>query len=61
MKDEKVKKLPKIIVHAGIEEELEEKYFPKSHEKKILDKTMKDPELFEEQLKEKLRKCMIKK
>jgi hypothetical protein len=44
-----------------VSEELEKKFFPRSHEKKMREKMMKDPKLFEEHLKEKLRKCMVKK
>ena len=44
-----------------VSEELEKKFFPRSHEKKMREKMMKDPVLFEEHLKEKLRKCMVKK
>jgi glycine cleavage system pyridoxal-binding protein P len=60
MKDEKAKELLEKIDAASIEE-LERKLFPKSHERKNREKAMKDPKLFEEHLKEKLRKCMIKK
>jgi hypothetical protein len=61
MNDQKGEKLPKKIKNEQIEEELEKKFFPKSHEKKNQEKAMKDPKIFEEQMKEKLRKCLVKK
>jgi hypothetical protein len=42
------------------EEEFEKKFFPRSHERKKREKVMKEPKLFEEELKKKLRKCLIK-
>lgn len=42
------------------EEEFEEKFFPRSHERKKREKMMKEPKLFEEELKEKLCRCLIK-
>ncbi len=56
-----VKNLPGKRDVARFNEELEKKFFPRSHEKKMREKMMKDPKLFEEHLKEKLRKCMVKK
>jgi hypothetical protein len=44
-----------------VEEALERKFFPRTYEKTIREKAMRDPVLFEERLKEKLRKCMMKK
>jgi hypothetical protein len=61
MNDEKGKRFREKIGNKQIEEELEKKFFPKSHEKKNHEKAMKDPKIFEEQLKEKLRRCLIKK
>ena len=60
MRDEKIKNLLLKRDTVRVREELEKKFFPRSHEKKIRDKAMKDPKLFEEHLKEKLRKCMVK-
>ncbi len=59
MKDKK-KRTPKELEDVIIGEEIERKYFPKSHEREKREKTMKDPELFEKDLKDKLRKCLIK-
>ena len=61
MRDETVKDLSGKRDIARVNEELEKKFFPRSHEKKMREKVMKDPKLFEEHLKEKLRKCMVKK
>ncbi|MDD1673076.1 MAG: hypothetical protein LUP99_01545 [Methanomicrobiales archaeon] len=61
MKDEKGERLPEKIEFARIEEELERKFFPYTHEKKKREKAMKDPKIFEERLKERFRKCLIKK
>jgi hypothetical protein len=55
------KKLATKLESTRIEEELEEKFFPHTHEKKKQERAMKNPELFETQLKEKLRKCLVKK
>jgi hypothetical protein len=41
-------------------EEFEKKFFPQSLEKQQRKKIMNEPKLFEEQLKQKLRKCLIK-
>ena len=61
MNEQNGKKPPKKLKNEQIEEELEKKFFPKCHEQKNQEKAMKDPKIFEEQLKEKLRKCLIKK
>ena len=61
MNDQKEEKLPKKFKNEQIEEELEKKFFPKCHEKKNQEKAMKDPKIFEEQMKEKLRRCLTKK
>jgi hypothetical protein len=61
MRDENIQNLLEKRDIARVKEELEKKFFPKSHEKKIREKVMKDPKLFEEYLKEKLRKCVTKK
>ncbi len=61
MNDKKRKGLHGRIENIGIEEELERKFFPKTHELKKQEKAMKDPKIFEERLTEKLRKCMIRK
>ncbi len=44
-----------------VEDELERKFFPKTYEKKNREKAMKDPKVFEERLKKKLRKCIEEK
>ena len=61
MSDKKGKGLREKVEDTRIEDELERKFFPKTHEMKKQEKAMKDPMIFEEQLTEKLRKCMIKK
>jgi len=61
MNDQKGEKPPKKLKNEQIEEELEKKFFPKCYARKIEEKAMKDPKIFEEQMKEKLRKCLIKK
>ena len=58
MKNTKGEKFQQIIGKSRMEEEFEKKYFPRSHKKKKQEKAMEDPKIFEEQLKEKLRKCL---
>jgi hypothetical protein len=61
MKDEKGKRFQNSVNDARSEEEFEKKFFPITHEKKKREKAMRDPKIFEERLKEKLLKCLIKK
>jgi hypothetical protein len=61
MKDEKQKRFQDKVEDDRIKEELERKFFPVTHEKKKRERAMQDPKIFEEWLKEKLRKCLIKK
>ena len=61
MSDKKGKGLREKVEDTRIEDELERKFFPKTHEMKKQEKAMKDPAIFEEQLTEKLRRRMIKK
>lgn len=61
MSDKTEKSPQKELGDIMVEEEIERKYFPKSHERKRREKAMKDPDIFEKELKEKLRKCLIKK
>ncbi len=60
MNNKKGEKFQQMIGKNQVKEELEKKYFPRSHAKKKQEKMMEDPKVFEEQLKEKLRKCLVK-
>jgi hypothetical protein len=55
---ENAKKEPKIVCHS--ENEFEEIYFPRSHERKSREKGLSEPELFETQLVRQLRDCLQK-
>ncbi len=61
MNNKKGEKFQQMIGKNQVKEEFEKKYFPRSHAKKKQEKMMEDPKVFEEQLKEKLRKCLVKK
>ncbi len=61
MSDKKRKGLREKVEDTRIKDELEKKFFPKTHEIKKQEKAMKDPQIFEEQLTEQLRKCITKK
>jgi hypothetical protein len=51
--------LPVQIEKKKAREEFEKKFFPRAHERKKRDEVMKEPKLFEEELKKRLRKCLI--